>query len=559
MREVKKMLRKLGVAAVLVVLAIIAFVLPAASQQVPSELAVYSLTGEDSKAVAKEAFKIAGSEKTEGSGEDASDVITGDGKKVVVVKKNQKIYYEDTSKLMRDPQSQEAKDAQKNLPDQANAKAKSEKLLAETNLGPASGGVLSLQPATVSGSGAAIFDVASGTEEIVQLDVVSTSTLKLVDEGLDVPVIGTSYQVILGANGEVTGYSGPQPQLKATRGKKSKAITRESAEAKFKEDNKNATNVNSKFLYYASPDENILLPVYAISSSTNLDGGISPMRTTLVSAIEGREVYPGKEQKRADKGRKETQPKSTPTADMRDSNELRIMSGIPGEAATEYIGVSGGLSQSRANALGFTSALRNAGWTINFEWGDYNCWESDFIANDDSYVDSTDILFYSGHANANGWMAYPPNSNFVSYTSVGTRCGTPDIWGTNDLEWLVIAACGPLQDSHIPGASGDAFTRWGGAFDGLHALLGYAQVTYDQPYEGPWFANNMKAGMPVIDAWFKAARDAQPDGHGIYAVALYGVKNGVSCRNDHLWGYGSVASDPYPCPDTLVLTWYPCG
>ena len=420
---------------------------------------------------------------------------------------------------------------------------------------------MSLQPAEVSGSGAAIFDVAKGTTETIPLDVLSTSSLTLTDQGLTTPVLGASYKVTLGANAEVIGYSGPQPGLKATKGKTSKAITKEAAEAKFKGENKDATNVNSRFAYYLSPDENVLLPVWAISSSINFNGIQVPSRTTLVSAIEGREVFPGKKEKVVvvKRSNKEALPKETPTADDKGAdNKLTTMTGIPGEAGTEYIGVSGGLPQSGANALGFTSALRSAGWKINFEWGDANAWDTDWIANDDSWVDTADIVFYSGHANSNGWVVSPPNDNFVANSEVGARCATPDIWGVNDLEWITIAACGPLQDSHIPGASGDAFARWGGAFDGLHTLMGYAQVTYDQPYEGVWFANNMKAGMPIIDAWFRAARDAQPDGRGIYAAALYGVKGTANPRNDHLWGYGSVCADPYPCPDYLVLTWSPC-
>jgi len=59
---------------------------------------------------------------------------------------------------------------------------------------------------------------------------------------------------------------------------------------------------------------------------------------------------------------------------------------------------------SQANAQGFIDEWANAGWTIDFNWGDGNAWESDWTSNDDNYVDNADFVFYTGHANMNGWV-----------------------------------------------------------------------------------------------------------------------------------------------------------
>jgi hypothetical protein len=57
------------------------------------------------------------------------------------------------------------------------------------------------------------------------------------------------------------------------------------------------------------------------------------------------------------------------------------------------------------------------GWKVNFNWGDANAWKSDWDANDDSWVDSADFVFYTGHASLNGWLLVTPGTqNLVQLT-----------------------------------------------------------------------------------------------------------------------------------------------
>jgi hypothetical protein len=213
-----------------------------------------------------------------------------------------------------------------------------------------------------------------------------------------------------------------------------------------------------------------------------------------------------------------------------------------------WIGPSQGLSGSPGNAQGFIDQCRAAGWTPRFNWGESAAWESDWRRNDDYYVDNVDLVFYTGHASQNGWVLNAPDDTFLNYTEVS---GAADMWGNGDVEWIIIAACGPLQSTHFTSSTTNAFDRWRNSFDGLHVLMGYGAVTYDNTTEGRRFMELSRAGWNVIDAWFRTAWEVQPSSNGygppngptILVTAMY-AHNGDHCaRNDHLWGMGSTCAD----------------
>jgi hypothetical protein len=108
--------------------------------------------------------------------------------------------------------------------------------------------------------------------------------------------------------------------------------------------------------------------------------------------------------------------------------------------------------------------------------------------------------------------------------------------------------------------------RWNGAFDGLHILMGYGSVTFDNEEEGQRIIEYAREGQTLIEAWFRTAQEIQPSENGwgapygptIYAGAMWARKSGQpSPENDHLWGYGSVAPDP-KSPDGFTCLWVPC-
>lgn len=135
-----------------------------------------------------------------------------------------------------------------------------------------------------------------------------------------------------------------------------------------------------------------------------------------------------------------------------------------------------------------------------------------------SGADSVDMFWYTGHANGNGWQTDSGQTN------------TPDLrLGNSDLEWLVVAACGPFQDTS--GGLGWQ-DRLGPMFQGLHLLLAYATTSYDTDGEGASFgAYSIYGAYPpltvphpsLLAAWIYTAMDNQPP--------------------DVLWGVGGAQSD----------------
>jgi hypothetical protein len=208
------------------------------------------------------------------------------------------------------------------------------------------------------------------------------------------------------------------------------------------------------------------------------------------------------------------------------------------DVGTEWIGTSQGLSGSRDNANGFVQGFRSRGVHVSFNFGDHAAWERDFKMNSrggnaTNYADNVDLLFYTGHANGNGFT-FPGNRDdgWLTYPDAG--------YGMNDLEWMVIAACGPLQRMsdgvHV-------FDRWGPAFRGLHILMGYATVSGDNRVEGEKFSRYLlQDRMSMRQAWAKTATEVQSSSV-IYSYMVPLGSGWISNFNDHYWGRGSVGPD----------------
>ncbi len=242
----------------------------------------------------------------------------------------------------------------------------------------------------------------------------------------------------------------------------------------------------------------------------------------------------------------------------------------PYEACTSWIGQIGGLSGSRNNAQGFTDGLKDAGWNISFNWGDCNAWEADWSGNGDNHIDASDIVFYSGHGGTDGWQLFNPDGCSPGYLTPATTGNSPEApnyrWGQQDLDWIVIAANGPLEDDILVKDGGNALNRWDGIFDGLHTLMGYGAVTFDTELEGQRIVQYAREGQTLINAWFRTAQEIQPSNNGckapygptVYVGALWvGNEGQPDPFDDHLWGYGSVAEDPVD-PNYISCMWVPC-
>jgi hypothetical protein len=392
----------------------------------------------------------------------------------------------------------------------------------------------------------------------------------------DVPVVGggSDISVSFGHKGQVIAFNGGW--RKVTSRFEVKTIDTKKIHEQFHAlmGHMKIESFEPTLAYYAAPSftgQEFLYPVYVCRGTAMFGEQRVPLRQIMLPATEfGPAVKFGEPQLAR---RKSARPvaKIDERAKLKAEPNVRRSFGArtptrPWEAGTSWIGQSGGLAGSQANAQGFVDEWAAAGWHVDFNWGDANAWESDWRRNDDTWVDNADFVFYTGHANMNGWVLSNPDDGFLNFTEVGNAPATPgDLWGQSDLEWATIAACGPLQDDLLAAGGGDVLARWDGAFDGMHILMGYGAITYDNTDEGRKLAQYAKGGSTVINSWFRAAREIQPatngaaapDGPTIWVGAMWVGKDGVDPVNDHAWDFGSVSADP-TSPTWLAAMWTTC-
>ena len=207
---------------------------------------------------------------------------------------------------------------------------------------------------------------------------------------------------------------------------------------------------------------------------------------------------------------------------------------------SEWIGDSQGLPESAANVRGLIQGFEQADINVAFNQGELQAFARDFIdpslgGQDSQYIDSVDLAFYTGHASGSGFaFSTEQDAAFLFFDEV--------LWGNGegDLEWMFIAACGPLQER-----SGGRlwWERWGGAFDGLHLMLAYANETFDNSNEGRLFTTySLTNDLSLRQAWVQTATDVQGASE-IYAIMGVWGEDGLNNYNDHFWEHGEVGPD----------------
>ena len=501
------------------------------------------------------------------------------------------------------------------LPSPREVRREGRRVLGETGVLPRVRGPLRTQP-SLGGSLTAVEDDKGARRQV------RTSVEYLLDVSVDVseydvagvetlPVVGGGGRlgVTFGAEGRAVGLRGVwrPPVGQPTE---YPVIGVRKANERFRQltASANVVDFSSSLAYYSAPafsDQDLLYPVYVYRATVESNGFRVPMRNVFLPATEVGEPLPLRPGPAQPPRRPAPPPRVRPLPDglslrpgavvpsglvvnrrlLRDRGmqlsdlliakpaqpgvvivnpnltlvKLRELQDLFGlySAGTSWIGMSGGLSGSQNNAKGFVDGLAAAGWSIRFNWGDANAWESDWRRNDDEWVDAVDFVFYTGHASMNGWTLASPDDGSLQYTETA---GAADLWGAQNLEWAVIAACGPLQDEALAKGGGNALTRWRNAFDGLHLLLGYGAATSDTTEEGKRLIQYARGGATLMQAWFRTAQEIQsgkngykePDGPDVWAGAYYVGDASGHTANDHLWGYGPVG------PDITAPTWRGC-
>lgn len=200
----------------------------------------------------------------------------------------------------------------------------------------------------------------------------------------------------------------------------------------------------------------------------------------------------------------------------------------------EWVGISQNLPYAKDNVDGFLQGARDANVEVAFNFGDQAAFHRDFAKETDEVgIEQVDMTFYTGHATGLGFTFESERERKMFYAERAS-------WGEQDLEWLVIAACGPLQEVEF---GIKWWQQWGGAFNGLHLMLAYANITYDNNREGKVLGEEIFAkGRPLRQAWANTATDIQTPAE-IYAVMGVWDANGLNNYNDHFWGFGPVGPD----------------
>jgi hypothetical protein len=205
---------------------------------------------------------------------------------------------------------------------------------------------------------------------------------------------------------------------------------------------------------------------------------------------------------------------------------------------------------------------------------------------------------YPNYKPLNGGPAYglylESGSMLASYAeSNNTPCYVYNLtnsWGNmgpnDNLDWLCLYGCEVLQFSPSnfnpcntdsssdfpPSATDAAWNRWGGAFNGLHFMLGFHTDMWYVPTEtaGP-FAQNMLGTFAIIvvvppqtivQAWLNASSATQGNvpcssstAPPVVAAAMGPIgPGGVTDMNDYYWGRGSVG--PSIPPSDITGWWY---
>ncbi|KAL8811654.1 MAG: hypothetical protein Q9200_001624 [Gallowayella weberi] len=403
--------------------------------------------------------------------------------------------------------------------------------------------------------------------EDFQLDISANyhARLTLPNVG-NVPIVGGGgkFQFTFDKSNRLIGHHGTWREVQGN-GVEYATIAQNDSDAQFAEATKglNILKFNSTLAYYSAPFgqvQKFLYPVYVYHGTAKFGNKTVELRETILPAttfgteIQGLDLKPGCG------APKETKPKPEPATKRsaskkskskgRSRAERRGIDDGNWEFGTEWLGKPWGLSLTQANAAGIRNLLFDftfgfpfgfVQWTNRFDYGDNLVWESDWNRHDDVYVDSVDLMFYTGHASANGRVtaAHGSDSTVVGNSIVGTFPESPgDLWGQLDMEWLVIAACGPHQDDRFVKGGGNAFDRWRGVFDGLHVFLGYGSISADTAEEGNRFVKYGKQGSTLVNSWFRTAKEVQTS--GVWVTAMWSGDAG----QDHLPGHGSIASDP---------------
>jgi Family of unknown function (DUF6345) len=289
----------------------------------------------------------------------------------------------------------------------------------------------------------------------------------------------------------------------------------------------------------------LLLPMWMISPTALLEG----RRTELMTAL------------RAATDREPPPPRAEPEQTREPGTRMPRADPPPNvyRAGMSWIGTYGGLDRTYESIARVQSVFHRHGWRPGFDWGNELAYEQDWHANNDEWVDAVDFAYFCGHAAFDGWTLARPDDFRLTNGEVGrANSAQPDMYGSGRLRWIVLDACGPLQDPSTGAAiATTAVGRWGGLFDGLRIILAGATKLNVNDFVGERFAR-LSVDQPLIESWFRANRELRPHTIGdqrVWVGALYATTADEDARHDRLPipGNGQPAARLFPASVRAML------
>ncbi|MFI6324355.1 DUF6345 domain-containing protein [Nonomuraea sp. NPDC050556] len=405
-----------------------------------------------------------------------------------------------------------------------------------------------------------------------------------VKDGKDrIPFVGGggSFNLVFGERARLIGFSGAWRRTAFVREAELVPLHEADKEFRILIRELEFSAVSVSLAYYAGPaftDQKFIFPVYVCSATVRVDGNDFKMQEILLPATkEGRSgghhiIDPPHDPTRfaravGDLSSTADQQEPKPPARVRDDG---IADDKPYKCGAWWYGGKPAVTENlKLSAEGLLHVLNSAGWHITVANAEDKAKKSQWLEDADKWVDAVDFAYFNGHASPKGWVMAGGNVSF------DTKPHRP-AWGSQDVEWIGINGCGPLQDDILfrdtdivapcTKVSGyDALDKWKGVFDGLHMLLGFASQIMSSEFAGLRFAEYAAEGQFVLTAWLRMGREIQathndkcpPDGPIRWVGAVWPEETGANPVDDHLWGFGSVSADPV-LRNAFVAMWTSC-
>lgn len=162
------------------------------------------------------------------------------------------------------------------------------------------------------------------------------------------------------------------------------------------------------------------------------------------------------------------------------------------------------LSKSVVSATNFNDLMTAAGHTT------VQSYNSSVVISDwnpDSLAEGTDLAYFTGHGAPTGWILPQDNGSGIA---AQVKPGMFNFGTDGKLRWITLDACQVLMNA----------STWQSSFSGLHSITGATTLTNDSGARGTAYANNLRAGQTIKNAWFNALISTD----SLAGPAIYGIR-----------------------------------